>query len=194
MFLTIPFLTGRVRVRLYCETITELGVQGGATWPVVTSQRPEVQRSTASNTLNQQQAVDMTALLGEKRGNGCMPSGTEVLRFIERKCIQTADPSNPEQRNVFMNYLTEMGKLLFINAEEGGLIITLECRSLRVLDALWEDYFTGCLNEMAQKFLVTEDILKPLGLAKVKLVTFITEEEYRSCRCHFCKCSLVRKF
>ncbi|KAJ7388927.1 hypothetical protein OS493_034853, partial [Desmophyllum pertusum] len=38
---------------------------------------------------------------------------------------------------------------------------------------------------MAQKFLVTEDLLKELGLIEVKLMTTIPEEEYKACREYF---------
>ena len=130
------FLTDLIRVRLDCETITGPGIQGGATGTAVTSPRPEevVQGSTAPNTLNRQQGVDLTALTGQKGGSGCMPSGIQVLHFIEHKYFQIAGPANPEERNAFLKYLTEKGKLLFTIAEGGGLIATLECRSLLLVD------------------------------------------------------------
>ena len=58
----------------------------------------------------------------------------------------------------------------------------VECVSLEILEGLWEDYNSGHLNEIAQKFLVTEEILKAFGLAEVKLSTTIKVEDYRSCR------------
>ena len=75
--------------------------------------------------------------------------------------------------------------MLFVGAELGSLIITVECSSLLILDELWEDYYTGYINEMAQRYLVTEDILKEFGLSEVKLMTTIMESEYRKCRYHF---------
>ena len=38
------------------------------------------------------------------------------------------------------------------------------CRSLEILDALWGDYRTGHLNDMAQKYLVTKEVLKEFDL------------------------------
>lgn len=64
----------------------------------------------------------------------------------------------------------------------GSLIVMVECGSLEILERLWEDYRTGYLNEVVQKFLVTEEILKAFGLAQVKLSTTIKEEEYKTCR------------
>ena len=80
-----------------------------------------------------------------------------------------------------------MRETLYIGNEVGSLIITVECSSLRILDELWEDYCEGNLNEVAQKFLVTEDILTVFGLTEVKLIVTIAEEEYRACREHFLK-------
>ena len=75
--------------------------------------------------------------------------------------------------------------MLFVDAQPGSLIITVECSSLLILDELWEDYYTGYLNEMAQRYLVTEDVLKEFGLTEMKLMTTIMESEYRKCRSHF---------
>ncbi|KAJ7388940.1 hypothetical protein OS493_034870 [Desmophyllum pertusum] len=88
------------------------------------------------------------------------------------RALKIIDMSNPEERN-------------------GSLIITVECSSLEILEGLWEDYCTGLLNEMAQKFLVTEDLLKELGLTEAKLTTTILEEEYGACRKHFIQYSAM---
>ena len=74
--------------------------------------------------------------------------------------------------------------MLIVDAQcqAGSLIITVEISSLQVLGELWEDYCTGHLNKVAQKFLVTEAILKAFGLVEVKLTTAIVKEEYRDCR------------
>lgn len=78
-----------------------------------------------------------------------------------------------------------MRKVLLVNAQMGSLIITVECSSLQILDELWEDYCTGHLNDMAQEFLVTDDILNEFGLLEVKLGISILEEEYKACRQYF---------
>ena len=72
--------------------------------------------------------------------------------------------------------------MIIVDVKTGSLIITVECSSLQILDELWIDYKTGHLNEMAQKYLVTEDVLKAFGLTELKLKTTIVEEEYRACR------------
>ena len=104
----------------------------------------------------------------------------EVLKAINSKSL-ALDPYNPEQVNGFVRYLQEVCNVQFVEARQGSLIITVACSSLQILDELWKDYRRGHVAEMAQKFLVTEDILKEFGLTNLKLKTTITEAEYRAC-------------
>ena len=81
--------------------------------------------------------------------------------------------------------MEKVRNVLIVGAEPGSLILTVKCPSLEILEELWNDYCTGRLNEMAQKFLVTMDILIALGLTAVKLTTTILDEDYRACRKYF---------
>ncbi len=126
---------------------------------------------------------------GATDGNDGLPSAQGVLSFIALKAFQPVDPSKPEELNGFLEYMEKVRKVLIVDTQSGSLIITVECSSLEILDELWDDYCTGHLNEMAQKFLVTEDILQEFNLTEVKLTTTIQEEEYRACREHFLQCS-----
>ena len=101
-----------------------------------------------------------------------------VMNFIARKYFQTVDTTKPEELNGFLRYLTDVRKVLVLDAQSGSLILTALCRSLEILDALWCDYCTGHLNDMAQKYLVTKDILKEIDLPGLKLTTTIQGEEY----------------
>ena len=102
--------------------------------------------------------------------------------MIASKYFQKLDPSTPEDFNGFIEYMEKVRKVIIADVKTGSLIITVECSSLQILDELWIDYKTGHLNEMAQKYLVTEDVLKAFGLTELKLKTTIVEEEYRACR------------
>ena len=115
-------------------------------------------------------------------GNERIPSENEVLRFIAFKSFTKFDVSRPEERNGFVRYLEDVRKALVVGNHEGSLIVTVQCSSLQILEELWEDYETGHLNEKAQKFLVTEELLKAFAPIKVKLTTTIEEEEYRACQ------------
>ena len=75
-----------------------------------------------------------------------------------------------------------------VDCKPGCLIITVECGSLKILEELWQDYCTGNLGRVVQKFLVTEDILKELGLSEIKLITTIDEKDYKDCQKYFAGC------
>ena len=110
------------------------------------------------------------------------PSTQEVFNRIADKCFEKVDPSNPKELKGFLKYLKEVREVLVLDVKTGSLIFTLECRSLKILDDLWEDYSSGHLNKVAQFHLVTNDILKEFGLSSFKLASNIKKEEYRTCR------------
>ena len=113
------------------------------------------------------------------------PSTQEVLNVIALKRFKKIDPSNPEELDGFVRFLSEVRNVLVLDVQSGSLIVTVLCSSLKVLDALWYDYCTGHLNDMAQKYLVTKDILKEFNLTELKLTTTIQGEEYIDARKFF---------
>ena len=108
-----------------------------------------------------------------------------VLNYIAHKYFQTVDTTQPEERNEFLRYLEDVRKVLVLDPKSGSLIVTVLCTSLEILDALWCDYCTGHLNDMAQKYLVTKDVLKEFDLIELKLKTTIQVEEYMAARDFF---------
>jgi len=171
-----------LRLRIDCESVAGPSTQGGATGILVAQQEPQVAVQEAAVV---PPAVVTTGLGRESAGIGRIPSTQEVLNSIALKCFQPVDPSKPEDLNGFIQYMERVRNVLIVDAKEGSLVVTVECRTLRILDELWNDYCTGHLNEMVQKFLVTEDVLKLFGLIEVKLTTTILEEDYRNCRAYF---------
>ena len=114
-----------------------------------------------------------------------LPATQGVMNLIMLKYLQNVNPCTEEEFNGFLRYMRDMRQVAVVDTQQGSLIITVECSSLKTLDGLWEDYRTGRLNEMAQKYLVTEDILRECDLIEVKLTTTILEDDYRACRAHF---------
>ena len=110
------------------------------------------------------------------------PTAQQVLNLAASKYLTTIDPSRPEDLNGLVYYLEKVRKILIVDTQSGSLIITVECRSLEMLDELWYDYCNGFLNKMAQKFLVTNEVLNELGVIEVKVTTTILEEDYKACR------------
>ena len=108
-------------------------------------------------------------------------TGQDVLNLVAYKYLQTTDASKPEDLNDFVRYLVHVRKVAIVDVQPGSLIITVECSSLQKLNELWHDYCTGYVSKMAQKFLLTKDVLNELGLSKVKFSTSLPREKYRAC-------------
>ena len=138
---------------------------------------------------HERKAVDPVASAGLSlagRTESAEEAGSQgVMNFIARKYFQTVDTTKPEELNEFLRFLADVRKVLVLKAQSGSLILTLLCRSLEILDALWYDYCTGHLNDMAQKHLVTKDVLKEFELTELKLITTIQREEYMAARKYF---------
>ena len=79
---------------------------------------------------------------------------------------------------LFLRYLTDKLGLVLRKQVVRSWHITVECSSLQVLEGLWKDYCSGHLNSVAQKMLITQQVLEKLGLAELKLSTFISEDQY----------------
>ena len=47
---------------------------------------------------------------------------------------------------------------------------------------MWSDYQSGHLNDIAKRYLVTDDMKKKLNLKNVRLKTTIEDENYRICK------------
>ena len=180
------FSKARLRLQIDCEAITRASAQTG-TGTVVTPQQPQevIQGATdVPSSSNKQHTVVTPSLAAEIELYGEIDVQT-VMNIITLRTLQGLDPSIPEQRNEFINYLERVHKALIVGAKSGSLVITVEVRSLQSLEDLWEDYSLGHVNKMAQKYLVTKELLEEFGLLEVKLTTFIAEEEYRACQKYF---------
>ena len=112
-----------------------------------------------------------------------VPNQEEILRLIAANCLRTKTHSCKDDFTNFMVYLTEQMRLSITGMSEGSVIMTAECTSLEILDGLWEECATGHMNEVAQEFLITVDIIREFG--EVKVTVTIDEEEYNACRAYF---------
>ena len=114
-----------------------------------------------------------------------IPNAKGVMNFIARKYFHTLDTTKPEELNGFLQYLSDVRKVLVLDAQSGSLILTALCSSLEILDALWYDYCAGHLNNMVQKHLLTKDVLKKFDSTEMKLTITIEREEYITARKFF---------
>ncbi|XP_068670814.1 polyubiquitin-C-like isoform X1 [Montipora foliosa] len=187
----INLVRARLRLQIDCEAITGASAQTG-TGTLVTPQQPQevIQGARGMpSSSNEQRAVVTPRLAAENElcgGNQFTEIDTQaVLNTIAYRTFQRLDPSTPEQMNEFVLYLERVHKALVVSVKSGSLVITVEVSSLQSLEDLWEDYCLGHVNKMAQKYLLTKEILEEFGLLEVKLTTFIAEEEYRACQEYF---------
>ena len=64
----------------------------------------------------------------------------------------------------------------------GSLIITVQFPTLESLESLWNGYCSGYLNDIVERFLVTDELKRKLGIDNVRLKTTIEEENYLVCK------------
>ena len=66
--------------------------------------------------------------------------------------------------------------------QSGSLIITVQCPTMESLESLWNGYSSGYLNDIVERFLVTDELKRKLGMDNVRLKTTIEEENYLICK------------
>ena len=103
---------------------------------------------------------------------------------IMRKYFNTTELQSAEEFDRFLEYAKKM-RVTIIGVSGGSLVITVKCESLMVLEELWTDYSSGHLGEVVQNCFVTEQILKELNLAELRLKTTMDIEEYNACKMFF---------
>ena len=103
---------------------------------------------------------------------------------IMRKYFNTTELQSTEEFDRFLEYAKKM-RVTIIGVFRGSLVITVKCESLMVLEELWTDYSSGHLGEVVQNCFVTEQILKELNLAELRLKTTMDIEEYNACKMFF---------
>ena len=103
-------------------------------------------------------------------------------RYLTELSPQKKDKSIKEEVKKFFCYLAEKLGLMNISSEKGCMKINVTCRSLEILDRLWDDYHSGHLNEVAEEYLITEQVKDELGMEAIKLKTTILEEDYLACK------------
>ena len=180
-----------LRIKIDCEAISGPGLQQGATVMIEQPQESQgviKEGAVASVTSSQSQVSNTTASLSGNVGNSVMPSTQQIMNSVASNYLNNQNLSTPEDRSDFIRYLKEVREVLVLNCQSGSLIITVECVSLKILEDLWQDYCTGNLGRVVQECLVTEDILKELGLSEIKLITTIDEKDYKDCQKYLAGC------
>ncbi|KAL9973767.1 hypothetical protein ACROYT_G020265 [Oculina patagonica] len=82
----------------------------------------------------------------------------------------------------FYAYLRGHLDILIESSENSSIKITVKCRTLDILERLWDDYRSGHLNAKAEEYLITEKVKDELDMETITLTTTILEEDYLACR------------
>ncbi len=122
-------------------------------------------------------------------GNGNLTNTQSENCAEEEEWRQLASENVLEEQTTiaeeFPRYLQHLKVILDSAPREGSensLRLSVECQNLESLELLWEDYRSGRLNAVADKFLVTDDIKTKFHVESVNLATVILEEDYLACK------------
>ena len=118
---------------------------------------------------------------GENQG-ARLSTTEDILRLVAEKYLQAKPLGSREDMDNFLEYLERM-RLVISGVSIGSVIITVICTSLEILESLWAECNTGHMDEVAQKLLITNDVIREFG--DVKITVTILEEEYKACRAYF---------
>ena len=90
--------------------------------------------------------------------------------------------SELERVGAYFQHLEDHYNLNLVTIGKGSLEIIVDCPNLESLEHLWSDYLSGHLSEVAERYLVTDEIKRKLELDTVRLKVTIAEENYLMCR------------
>ena len=82
----------------------------------------------------------------------------------------------------FIEYIIVAYGVILLAVRKGSIIIIVECTSLESLERLWSDHLAGTLDEVAERYLVPNEMKRKLNLETNCLRTTIEEESYLNCK------------
>ena len=109
----------------------------------------------------------------------------EILtQVVEKyvKCNEFSKDNLGEDLKSFTDHIDNVYGVHLVTVGKGSVIIILDCPTLDSLEHLWNDYLAGHLDNLAERFRVTNEMKKKLDLKTVCLKTTILEEDYLNCK------------
>ena len=106
----------------------------------------------------------------------------EILSRQIQVYVKHRKVTTPDGVSALIEHIHKTYDLALESVGIGSLEITFRCPTLESLEHLWSDYQAGYLNEIAMKYLVTNEIKEKLNLETVRLKTTIEDDNYRNCR------------
>ncbi len=134
-------------------------------------------------------AIAISAASATSRCNPENPVSQDPVERVDQMLVE-AGLTPMHQLDVYLRgalcrtfkWLSDRYRALIDILDPGSLRIAVQCRTVEHLDRLWSDYQLGILNEAAEKYLVTDEIISKLNLEAMKLKTEILEKDYLACR------------
>ena len=109
----------------------------------------------------------------------------EILtQVVEKyvKCNEFSKDNLGEDLKSFTDHIDNVYGVHLVTVGKGSVIIILDCPTLDSLEHLWNDYLAGHLDNLAERYLVTNEMKKKFDLETVSLKTTILEEDYLNCK------------
>ena len=98
------------------------------------------------------------------------------------KCNEISKDNLKENVKSLTDHLENVYLVNLVTVGEGSVIIILDCPTLDSLEHLWDDYLAGHLDNLAERYLVTNEIMEKFDLETYSLKTTILEEDYLNCK------------
>ena len=106
---------------------------------------------------------------------------TELVQSYEEFNDVSTD-NDIEALEALVEYLIKAYGVVLVAVGRGSVIIIVECTSLESLERLWNDYLRRHLDEVVERYLVTDGIKKKLNLETNCLKTTIEKQNYLNCK------------
>ena len=126
-----------------------------------------------------------------------------VLALQVQLFVESRDYSSKLRKGVtaLIDFINEAYDVILRAVNMGSLEIIVDCPTLRSLEHLWNDYLSGHLNKVAERYLVTDELKKKVAVKTINLKTNIDEENYMACSKFLtkmpgacsCKCLIMTK-
>ncbi len=90
--------------------------------------------------------------------------------------------SSHSELNEYFVYLRKALDIQLFGMKSDSLNLTVRCRSVTILERMWNEYCSGHLNTVAEECLDTDRVKKEAGVDTIKLKTTILEKDYMKCK------------
>ena len=109
----------------------------------------------------------------------------EILTQVVEKYVKYNEFSRDnlnEDLKSFTDHIANAYGVHLVTVGKGSVIITLDCPSLESLEHLWNDYRSGHLDNLAERYLVTDEVKEKLNLETICLRTTIARKNFLNCK------------